>query len=164
MRGRGRTGPRRIEARPASGRGGLGGRRAPARPAARMRPAPPAGVFAPRRSLWRAPSAGVALKEGPQAPRALGPEGAGLGDACDAVDAEHAEVLPELAPGNERPDLAPEPETERLHRPLRGMAARVAVGEAEPLAVRRRPVEPVDHRAVRLGKRAGVVGVDGHRG
>src|SRR5687768_11881584 len=50
---------------------------------------------------------------------------AGHHDRCDAVDAEGAEVGAHLAPGDQRPDLAPEPEAERAHVAGRGPAGLV---------------------------------------
>src|SRR5690606_4766256 len=69
-------------------------------------------------------------------------------DGRDAVDAEGAEIRAHLAPGNQRPDLAPEPEAERAHVAGRGPAGLVAIVERQHLALFDRTLDAVDMGAV----------------
>ena len=56
-------------------------------------------------------------------------------DRGDAVDAEGAEIVAHLAPGDQRPDLAPEPQAERPHVARRAAARFVAVVERQHVAL-----------------------------
>jgi hypothetical protein len=55
-------------------------------------------------------------------------------DRVHAIDAKPAEVVAQLAPGRERPDLPPVEAAERPHRALAGVARHVAVVQAQLLA------------------------------
>ena len=60
-------------------------------------------------------------------PPALGAKSLARFQGTDPVDAEHADIVPQLAPRHQRPDLAPEPQPERAERPAAFGAVPVSV-------------------------------------
>ena len=76
---------------------------------------------------------------------------AGMNDRRDAVDAEGAEIVAQLAPGGERPHLAPEPQAERAHVAAAAAAQLVAIVEGEHVALFDGALEQVDMDAVGVG-------------
>jgi uncharacterized protein YdeI (YjbR/CyaY-like superfamily) len=69
------------------------------------------------------------------------------------VDAEHAEIVAGFAPGEKRPDLAPEAKPERAHHPVCARAFGILIGDFKPLAGLCGGFQRVDPRA-RVGIRA----------
>ena len=71
------------------------------------------------------------MKECAEALVTVRAERAGLRRAADPHDAKQAKVVTEFAPGDESPDLAPEPQTERPHDAFAHRAFGIAVADQE---------------------------------
>jgi hypothetical protein len=113
----------------------------------------PQNQKAPPRNTIRAGDKPLAHRnhpiERPQVAGRIGAERIACGHLDDPVHAKRAEIAPQLAPGNQRTNLAPEPQAWRTDHPSSLRPLAVGVAQRQPGSVVRRLPHRVDQRPQR---------------